>query len=321
MKDIFVLVTGGAGRLGIIVCKTLQNKGHHVRILDLASSRNRRSVRELGERAELFWGDINSEDSIRRALDGVDAVVHMAAILPPTTEANAELASKVNVEGTRTLVEAIKSQGRKIPFVFTSSVAIFGPTPESTEPVSVETNTPAPVDVYGRTKLQAETVIRQSNIDYTILRLSASVYTVFRLGDLKQFFGVPLNNRTEVCHPEEVALAIANAVQSFEVIKGRTFIISGGPQGRMLYRDMLKRLFGVLGLPLPPESKFRQQPYHLDYYDTSSSQLNLQYQHKDFDNYLNDFRKGLSRQFTPAFVPLMRHIVGPVFGRIIVRLI
>jgi nucleoside-diphosphate-sugar epimerase len=244
----------------------------------------------------------------------------MAGILPPVTEANPGLAERVNVRGTQTLVDAIKATGKRMPFVFTSSVAVFGPTPAATEPVSVERNAPNPKDVYGETKLKAENVIRESGIDCVVLRLSASMYTVFQASDLKRLYDIPLNNRLEVCHPEEVSLAVVNATVNFEAAKGNTLIISGGPKGRMLYRDMIRSILGVLRLPLPPARKFTQQPFYLDYYDTSQSQLLLQYQHKTFGDYLGDYRGTLARRFTPAFLPFMYYFVGPLFGKIVMRL-
>ncbi|MDM7998897.1 MAG: NAD(P)-dependent oxidoreductase [Dehalococcoidia bacterium] len=316
-----VLVTGGAGRLGITVCRMLQKKGFRVRVFDLPSPRNRRSVRELGSKVEVHWGDITNADSVGRAVEGVDAVIHMAGILPPVTEANPALAEKVNVRGTQTLVDAVRATGKRMPFVFTSSVAVFGPTPAATEPVSVERNAPNPRDIYGVTKLKAENLIRESGIGYIILRLSASMYTIFEARDLKRVYGIPLENRVELCHPEEVSLAIVNAVVNFEAAKGNTLIISGGPKGRMLYKDMIRGILSVLRLPLPPARKFTQQPFYLDYYDTSKSQLLLQYQHKTFGDYLGDFRTTLARRFTPAFLPFMCYFVGPLFGKIVMRLI
>ena len=315
-----VLVTGGAGRLGITVCKMLQKKGFEVRAFDLDSPRNRKSVKELGRKAEVSWGDITSADSVQEALDGVDAVIHMAGILPPVTETNPGLANRVNVGGTKTLVDTIRNRERSIPFVFVSSVSVFGPTPAATEPISVEKNAPNPKDVYGETKLKAETLIRASGIDYVILRLSAAMYTVFELSDVKRLYGIPLNNRMELCHPEEVSLAIMNAIVNFDAAKGNVLIISGGPKGRMLYKDMVGGILGVLRLPLPPAQKFTQQPFYLDYYDTSKSQLLLQYQHKSFGDYLGDYSGALSRRFSPAFLPFMCYFVGPVFGKIVTRL-
>jgi len=258
---------------------------------------------------------------VRQALDGVDAVIHMAGILPPMTEANPGLAAKVNVGGTKTLVDAIRATGKRIPLVFTSSVAVFGPTPAATDPISVERNAPDPKDAYGETKLKAENLIRESGIDWVILRLSASMYTVMQASDLKRLYDIPLDNRLEICHPEEVSLAIVNAIVNFESAKGNTLIISGGPKGRMLYKDMIRGILGVMRLPLPPARKFTLQPFYLDYYDTSKSQLLLQYQHKTFGDYLGDYRGTLARRFTPAFLPFMCYFVGPLFGKIVMRLI
>jgi len=292
-----------------------------VRVFDLPSPRNRKSVKELGRKAEVSWGDITSADSVRQAVDGVEAVIHMAGILPPVTEVNPGLAEKVNVGGTQTLVDAMRATGKRIPFVFTSSVAVFGPTPATTEPVSVERNAPNPKDAYGETKLKAENLIMESGIDWVILRLSASMYTVMQASDLKRLYDIPLDNRLEICHPEEVSLAIVNAIVNFESAKGNTLIISGGPKGRMLYKDMIRGILGVMRLPLPPARKFTLQPFYLDYYDTSKSQLLLQYQHKTFGDYLGDYRGTLARRFTPAFLPFMCYFVGPLFGKIVMRLI
>jgi nucleoside-diphosphate-sugar epimerase len=315
-----VLVTGGAGRLGVSVCRMLQKKGFEVRVFDLNSERNRRNVKGLGSKADVFWGDITDADSVRQGVEGVDAVIHMAGILPPVTEANPGLAAKVNVGGTKTLVDAIMNEGKHIPFVFTSSVAVFGPTTAATEPVSVEKNTPDPKDVYGETKFKAETLIRESGIDCVILRLSAAMYTVFEMSDVRRLYGIPLDNRLEICHPDEVSLAVVNAIVNFETAKGNTLIISGGPKGRMLYKDMIGSILGVLRLPLPPARRFTQQPFYLDWYDTSKSQLLLQYQHKTFGDYLGDYRGALSRRFTPAFLPFMCYFVGPLFGKLVMRL-
>lgn len=315
-----VLVTGGVGRLGVDTSRALQKAGYQVRVFDLPTPRNRKSAGEIGRGAEVFWGDITDGAAVGKALDGVDAIVHMAGILPPVSESHPELAARVNVGGTVTLVNAIVASGRRIPLVFTSSVAVFGPTPLATKPVSVDRNAPNPKDVYGQTKQRAEELIRQSGIDCVILRLSASVYTSFEMNDIPRLYGIPLETRMEFCHPEEACRALVNAVVNFEGAKGETLIISGGPKGRMLYRDMVRGILGIMRLPVPPDRKFTRQPYYLDFYDTSKSQQLLRYQHKTFSDYLGDCRGTLARRFTPAFVPFMCHFVGPLFGRIIARI-
>jgi nucleoside-diphosphate-sugar epimerase len=314
-----VLITGGAGRLGITMCKAFLRDGFQVRVFDLDTPQNRKSVKKLCEKADIFWGDITQPDSIRKALDGVGAIVHMAAVLPPVAYERPELAAKVNVGGTKTIVDLIKEKGGTIPFVFTSSVAAFGPTPSATNPLCPEKNVPSPKGAYGETKLQAENIIKESGIDYVILRLTATMYLAFSVSDLKRMFTVPLNNRVEYCHPNDTASAICNAVKNFNKVKGNTLVISGGPEQRMLYKDMIRAIMGIMGLPLPPVRKFTTEPYYLDWYDTAKSQELLKFQRHSFADYLKDYARELAGQYGPGFIPFMRHFVGPVFGKVIVQ--
>jgi len=314
-----VLITGGAGRLGINVAKAFLKDGFQVRVFDLDTPGNRKSVNRLNGKAEALWGDIMQPDSVRKALEGVDAIIHMAGILPPVAYEKPELATKVNVGGTRIIVDLIKERGDNIPFLFTSSVAAFGPTPHATKPLCPEEHHPNPKGAYGETKLQAENVIKESGIDYVILRLTATMYLNFSINDIKRMFTIPLNNRVEYCHPDDTASAILNAVKNFDTIKGNTLVVSGGPQQRMLYKDMIKSILGVMGLPLPPANKFTKEPYYLDWYDTTKSQKLLSFQRRSFADYIKDYSKELARQYGAGFIPFMRHFVGPVFGKVIVQ--
>lgn len=315
-----VLITGGAGRLGLSVCSAFLEDGAQVRVFDLDTEQNRKTVKQLPSGAEVFWGDITQPDSLRQALNGVDAVVHMAAILPPLAEENPQLAQKVNVSGTRLLLDLLKERGGQTPFVFTSSVAVFGPSPDASTPINPNNKEPRPQGSYAQTKLQAETMIRESGVDYAILRLTATMYLAFTTSDLKRMYTVPLDNRIEFCHPDDTATAILNAVKHFDKVKGRTLVISGGPAQRMLYRDMIRRIMGVMGLPLPPARKFTQEAYYLDWYDTSESQELLGYQRRSFADYLKDYSGQLARQYSSLFIPFMLYFAGPLFGRIITYL-
>jgi nucleoside-diphosphate-sugar epimerase len=314
-----VLVTGGAGRLGINVCKTFLKDGFQVRVFDLENERNRKSVKELGRKADILWGDVTQPDSVRKALEGVDVVVHMAGILPPVAYERPELARRVNVGGTKLIVDLIKEKGSHIPLVFTSSVAVFGPTPNAAEPVSADTNEPNPRGAYGETKFEAESLIKASGIDYAILRLTAIMYFTHEVSDLKRIFSIPLDNRIEFCHPDDLALAVLNAVKRFDAVKGSTLVVSGGPDQRMLYRDMVGSILDIMGLPLPPVHKFTPEPYYLDWYDTSRSQELLKFQRRSFADYLKDYSGGLTRRYSSLFLPFMRYFVSPLFGKAVVQ--
>ena len=306
-----VLITGGTGHLGIGVCKAFVKDGFNVRLLC-----HRKQGKSLGSDLEIVWGDITQPDSVKKAVHGVDAVVHMAALVQPLTEAKPELATRVNVEGTRTVVNLIKERAEKIPFVFTSSAAVYGPCPDATELLRPHRTPYNPTSVYSETKLRAENLIRESGIGYVILRLTSVPDPRRRISDFKtQAFTIPLKNRVEFCHADDLALAILNAVKNFDRVKGSTLMIGGGPSQQMLYEDMLRATLNTFGLPLPPRHKFSEEPFPLDWYDTTRSQELLKYQHKTLDDYCQD----LARQFPTPLITLMRHFIGPVFGKLIVR--
>jgi nucleoside-diphosphate-sugar epimerase len=313
-----VLITGGAGGLGLDVCKTFLEDGFDVRVFDLDNRVNQRRVRNLGASTDIVWGDITQLESVRRAVDGVDAVVHLAGILPPLTEKNPELAARVNVGGTQTIVSLVKDGGKCIPFVYPSSVAVFGPRPDLTECINCDKVTCNPTLVYAKNKIQSENIIKESGIDYVILRLTAIPHLTPELSTLRtEMYTIPLKNRFEFCHPDDVALAMLNAVKNFDKVKNNTLIISGGPSQQMLYEDMIGAMLRGFGLPLPPRHKFTTEPYPLHWYDTTASQELLKFQRKTYE----DYRRELSKQFPAPLSTLMRYFVGPVFGRVIIRLL
>lgn len=306
-----VLITGGTGRWGPPVCQAFLKEEFAVRLL-----LHRKRIKSPDANSEIIWGDITQPDSVRKAMDGVDAVVHLAGIVQPFTEENPELAYKVNVGGTRTVVDLIKERGGGIPLVFPSSVAVFGSCPDNAEPLPEGTRL-NPLSVYAQTKVQAENLIKESGIDYVILRVTAVPYLRLRLGDMKtHLFTIPLKNRIEFCHPDDASQAIVNAIKNFELVKGNTLIIAGGPSQQILYEDMLRAILGTFGLPLPPPHKFTQEPFPLHWYDTTRSQELLKFQQKTLDDYLQD----LANQLPSPVTALMRRLIGPVFGRLIVRL-
>lgn len=315
-----VLITGGAGRLGIRVCEAGLQSGWQVRVFDLPGPRTRAALKSLAGRTEVVWGDIADGNDVQRALQDVDAVVHMAAVLTATTTVDPALASRVNVEGTRVLVQGIQSTGLRIPLVYTSSVAVFGPTPHATEPLCAERVVPQPRGIYAETKLKAEELIKASGVDYVILRLGSHWQDqIFSRAELRYMFRIPLDNRIEISHPNDTARAIVNAVQYLPAVRGRTLVVSSGPRGRMLHRERVRAIMRTFGLPLPPAGRFSSQPAPMDWYDTHESQQLLHYQTKTFYDSLQDHRAALDQRYSPLFLPLMRYLVGPVLGQWIVR--
>jgi nucleoside-diphosphate-sugar epimerase len=142
-----VLVTGAAGRVGRHLVPALLKKGDEVRAL----------VKENmveNENVEIFYGDLLDKDSLRKAVDGVDAVFHLAAIVDYL--APKDLMFKVNVVGTKNLLEV--SKGKK--FIYLSSTAVMG---KKFKELPLDESTPCnPSNFYGRTKLEAENLVKEA---------------------------------------------------------------------------------------------------------------------------------------------------------------
>lgn len=148
-----VLVTGAAGFVGQHLCRDLVASNIAVRGLARTESKL-----PLLSGVEMLQGDVTDERAIRPAMDGVDAVVHLAArvhVMRDTAPDPLAEFRRINVAGTRTLALAARDAGVK-HIVFASSVKAVGET--STAPWNSATP-PHPVDAYGASKLEAEQLL------------------------------------------------------------------------------------------------------------------------------------------------------------------
>jgi hypothetical protein len=142
---------------------------------------------------------------------------------------------------------------------------------------------------------------------------------IFSITELKYMFRIALSNKIETCHPDDLATAIVNSIRKFDAVKNSTFIISGGPNARIRHRDRVAALMNVFGLPMPPASKFNESPSPMDWYDTWKSQGMLQYQTRTLSDTISDYEAALHKKYSPLFLPIMRCIVSPLLGKIIVN--
>ena len=111
------LVTGGAGVVGRALCRELLDRGVDVRVLTLPGDALAKS---LPPEVEVFYGDVTDAGSVAPALEGVDTVFHLAAILLSTVPGAFE---KINAGGTRNIVACCKAAGvRRLLYVSSISV-------------------------------------------------------------------------------------------------------------------------------------------------------------------------------------------------------
>ena len=151
-----VLVTGGAGYVGSTVVPLLLQQGHRVRVLDLLCHGGQPLLGVSGHPSfEFRKGDVRDPAAVREAVSGVDAVVHLAAVVGDPACARApELARAVNLEASLALVEECR-RARVGRFVFASTCSNYGRMKDPSCYVD-ETSELAPVSLYAETKVAVE---------------------------------------------------------------------------------------------------------------------------------------------------------------------
>ena len=153
------LVTGGAGFIGSHLVDGLMERGHEVRVLDDLSAGTLNNLRRWldHERFEFIKGDMRDAELVKKAVEGVEVVFHLAANPEVRIGSQSpELLYETNVLITYNLLNAIKDSNVQY-LVFTSSSTVYGdadviPTPEDYGPLE-------PISVYGGAKLAAEALI------------------------------------------------------------------------------------------------------------------------------------------------------------------
>jgi nucleoside-diphosphate-sugar epimerase len=280
----------------------LLEEGHAVVAFDLESRKARKLAARLGARVEVRFGDVTDPASVRAALDGVDAVVHLAAILDP--ESAPDLARRVNVDATRGLIAQMEASKTARRLVFASSQGVFGDVQDREPPLRVDTPV-SPTNDYGRHKVECEAAVRQSRLQWSILRLAAAppIRLVGYSAGFTILFDFSPDARFEYIHPADAGLAFARAVDCEEAI-GKTLNISGGEKCRTTHREFCNELMNAMGVgSLPAEAFVRTAVprFFGDWVDTDESQILLHYQKRGLDELTADMRADLGR-----LVPLIR---------------
>jgi nucleoside-diphosphate-sugar epimerase len=174
-----ILVTGGGGFLGRRLIQRLLRDGlageavSDVRALDSVSP-----APFSDDRVRVVAGDLGDDGALAAAIgDGVDVAFHLAAVVSGAAEADLALGMRVNVDGTRALLDALAATGGRPRLVFASSVAAFGRV--GADGFVDDATTPKPASSYGAEKVIGEYLVadrtRRGDVDGRSVRLPTVV--------------------------------------------------------------------------------------------------------------------------------------------------
>lgn len=224
-----VLITGGTGSIGKKLTVRLKNSGLGIRVLA------RKLSAENDNGTSYIKGDLEKTESLDKAVaDPVDTVIHLAGI---THTHNSQLYYEINAEGTKNLIKACQKKGVK-RFIYVSSRAAC---PEG--------------GAYARSKLLAEKTVKESGLDWTILRPSEvygmenkeGVSGLINIVRKSPFVPVIGNGRYSLnpVFADDLAQSIAAALKNKASFK-KTYTIAG-PQ-ELTYNELTDKISQILGV-------------------------------------------------------------------------
>ena len=151
-----LLVTGGAGYIGSVLTRQLLEKGFTVRVLDSLMYGGEPIVDLFNyPNFQFIKGDVRTEADVRRAVEGIDCIAHLAAIVgDPACAQDQDLARTTNLDGSRLLYQLANEAGVQ-KFVFASTCSNYGKM-ENPDEYANEDSKLAPVSLYAETKVATE---------------------------------------------------------------------------------------------------------------------------------------------------------------------
>ena len=183
------LVTGGGGFIGSNIVDELLARGHDVKVLDNFSTGRRTNIAHVAGDIDLVEGDVRSYERASTAVEGVDVVIHLAALPSvPRSVQDPLTTSEVNVTGTLNVLLASRDAGvRRV--VMASSSSVYGANnflPKHEELI------PHPISPYGVSKLAAEQYAMAFNAVYDLETVALRYFNVFgpRQDPNSQYSGV-----------------------------------------------------------------------------------------------------------------------------------
>lgn len=240
-----VIVTGGAGYVGSVLCPMLLEAGHHVKVIDSCVFRQNPLI-GLFHSKNFFFQKKDIRQLTSEDVEGSDYIIHLAAVVgEPSCRKDPKMCYDVNEEATRHLLSLCGNQ----KFLFASTGSVYG----KVEGTCTEEIPTRPLGDYGKSKLKGEELIKQSGLQHVIYRFATAfggssrmrfdllvndfVYKAMKHGGIVIY--EPKSYRTFV-HTRDMAKSFVHAIDNFEDMKNGIYNV--GTEGNNMEKGEVAKL-------------------------------------------------------------------------------
>jgi len=334
-----VFLTGASGSLGYMAFKELWNcrEKYDIVLLLLPLKFEKKLFKKYEAEAglksipgkgvvensglKIIWGDLINYDDVLKAVDGVDHVLHPAALVGPAADHNPALAREVNVGGTKNIIKAIQAQPNgpeHISIVNIGSVACYG---NRLPPVALlragDPIMPSVFDFYAVTKVAAEKAVIESGIKHWVSIRQTYICKPDAMSSLDPImFHQPVETHIEMNTCEDAGYGLVQTLEQDldSDFWCRAYNQAGGPSCRFIYLHYIEKMMKLLGMgdyqKIMDRNWFCLRNFHCGWY-ADSHVLN---------GYLGNWRQSLQDHFSQVKAALPWYMgLGKFVPKVLVK--
>ncbi len=255
-----IAMTGASGAMGTETVKSIMHSKYNFKIKALLLHTDKyyatKLKRKYGHRIEIIFGDIRNKDDCKALVKNADYVLHLAALIPPKADRDADTTIAVNYGGTKNIVDCISKLEIKPKLIHISTVAIYGhrnflhPWGRVGDPLL-----PSVFDVYATSKLKAERYVLESGLkDFAVLRQTGILYNDLLINNISDglMFHTPWNVPIEWVTARDSARLMVNILEkdvenAIPFFWKKVYNIGGGADCRETGYDIFDKGFKIIG--------------------------------------------------------------------------
>ena len=331
---ITIALTGASGAMGKETLKALMASQHNfkVKLLLLKSDKafGLKVKSQYKSRIEIIYGDVRSYGDCLELVKDSRYVLHLAALIPPKADYNQDTTIAINYNGTKNIVDAIKSLSSPPKLVHVSTVAIYGnrnykhPWGRVGDPLL-----PSIFDVYATSKMKAERYVLESGLEhFAVLRQTGILHDNLLINNVKDglMFHTPWNTPIEWVTAKDSGILMSRIVErdlenSIPFFWKKVYNVGGGKGYRQTGYDTFDDGFKVIGGNV--ESFFEpywnsDRNFHCFWFNDSNVLNDMfHFQNGSSDTFWQDFKKShrlysVAKILPPAIVRKM--VIEPLLN-------